>query len=511
MIESQERENADPLRLITRYDYDTFGNREGTETEDAAGTIRREWSRHWGPDAIVPTYFERADAFQSIRHSLTPSRITGEPVLIMKPLGVYTRRVYDSFGRLVREEQPDGGVLEVDRGRLLSPPIFAYEERTHTHPGSGAVLSPAERTFTDRLGRVVGRVRTLADGTPSYRSKAYDGLGRDVFTSVATTPAGQISSLDGWVTQFDQLGRPIAKRGPEDPSFGTQAANYRYDVERDPTGRIAHTVIERTTPRGYRDTERKNLLGQLASKTDFSGGTLVFEHFADGGLKRVTKHGEEWQWERDPYGWVHTFADPDAGVEHRNYNSWGQVTEVATADGNITTRTYDQLGRMWSEEQSASGRVSTWYWDGELVWRSEHNDRNESVVTYFEYDDLHRTTGTSTHVRGEVLEHHYLYDHTGRLHTHIYPEAKDGSLFATTFDYSNGTLAGVYDSITGDPYWLLGRVQNGGGQDLTGAQDAYGRTIRSALGNGIETTLNYTAWGTVQNIEAHGPLGPVHD
>ncbi|MEO0814533.1 MAG: hypothetical protein AAFY60_16860, partial [Myxococcota bacterium] len=53
--------------------------------------------------------------------------------------------------------------------------------------------------------------------------------------------------------------------------------------------------------------------------------------------------------------------------------------------------------------------------------------------------------------------------------------------------------------------------QNGGGQDLTGAQDAYGRTIRSALGNGIETTLNYTAWGTVQNIEAHGPLGPVHD
>ena len=393
-----------PARVTTTNTYDYYGNllsvSQPLYTSATAFTNR------------VATYLRATTAH--------PQDVTG----VVDPLGNTTTNTYDVVGNLVSSSSPQG------------------RKTTHTYDAIGREL-----TSVAPKGNVTGA--TAAQFTTTY---AYDGAGRVLSTSVATTGA---------------------------PLVGSQTY--------DPDGR----VLTQTDALNRVTTSTYDLAGEPILVTRPDGSTQASTYWPDGALKtQVDGDNNTTSYAEDALGRRSTVTDALGRTTSYTYDATGAVLTVTDPQGHVTTNGYDTAGEL----------TSTTYSDGVTPAASRTYDGaglEASLVdgtgtTTFAYDSLGRLT--SQVAPGGTVK--YGYNLRGQVTTLTYPNNKvvtrayeaDGALTSST-DWSNKKTTFTYDQ---NEAWTGGTAANS--VTTTIGYDNPGRVISTTFKKGTTTlgSLVYT-------------------
>ncbi|WP_410793398.1 DUF6531 domain-containing protein [Kribbella sp. C-35] len=312
------------------------------------------------------------------------------------------------------------------------------------------------------IGRVSGRVRTVANGR---RSLSYD-----------YNSSGQIAS--------------VRLSGP-----GVAPRTVRYEYA---DGRLVGV----TSPGGIR-TRYEYTEGRLTSETvgDAAKPAYVTEYDADGRVVAQTdaKGGRStWSWETEGIRGTSTMTDPTGGKWINEYErNWlirqtdptgATATFHYDADGNLI-RVFDSLGHGARHKYDALGRVVASTDAVGAVSRRTYNARNDVVATV---DPLGRRTTYTYDARGNLTSTAYAgrtssvsYDTRG-----LVTASRDALGRVVQYAYSaDGDLV----SIT-DPLRQVTRFEN----------DGWGRPIKAISPRGAVSTVTYN--DDDQPLSQHGPL-----
>ncbi|MCF0064084.1 FG-GAP-like repeat-containing protein [Dyadobacter chenwenxiniae] len=308
-----------------------------------------------------------------------------------------------------------------------------------------------------------------------------------------------------------------------------------------------------TTALGY------NALGQLNSKTDFSGlpksVLTTFEYYPLGNLKKtiVTPSGLAARSSSAIYdikGRYATFTTNELNqTTSATYDTkWGKPLSVTGIDGLITTFEYDAFARDKKTTYPEGFDVTQTYgWDmsGNAIWYSKTTHPGKPDVKSW-YDLLGRQIKTETEgFQGQTITQETTYDARGNLYTstnpykngeavmtsaneydaynRIFHICSDGPFGATNVGYAyaggklttvtttpNGTSSKVTDasgqvtSATDDGGTLdytyyshggLKAVSNGAAELSSSVYDAYGKQTSLTDLNAGTTTYDYNALG----------------
>ena len=373
---SEEIANCDgPKAVASRYLRDKFGNIL-TKTTSASGELTQTTSIAY--DDLGRSVLSTVDPIGHValrRNSFT----NGLPRSTTDANGLTTTIDYDTFGRLLRQTNPDGvaGATELIRDRASLPkwngsddiaarlPVtFSYAVKTQV----GSL--PPTWTLYDRKGR---SVRTVSDGfTPDaasaryiFKDVEYDLMGNVTRSSLPHEPKSPVF----WnLSKYDALNRVCASTAPNGlrtetlytglPEGGAQvivAVDPRKQVAEPDPGNPSQPLLScgRVLPEGvYRSggldrhtTSRINMRKLLVEATDASG-SVKYEYDAGGRITRmVGPTGAITTNVYDELGNKIRVADPDLGTWNYRYDAFGRVAGQIDAKGQISTMEYDVAGR----------------------------------------------------------------------------------------------------------------------------------------------------------------------
>ena len=191
--------------------------------------------------------------------------------------------------------------------------------------------------------------------------------------------------------------------------------------------------------------------------------------------------------------------DADLGTWTYGHNGFGELVSQTDAKQQITTMTYDELGRM-TTKTDATG-TAEWVYDiasgagiGKLAAMVSASDSKLSAPCtvpnttqtdgnragrWFTYDGFGNVQEVTECTDGETFVTSYDYDQLGRQKQVTYPEVNDGSRFAVEYHYTSlGFLQYVADGTDHKPYWVA-----------TGSDES-GQISGEQTRNGVRTDLN---------------------
>ncbi len=354
--------------------------------------------------------------------------LDGQPTTAVRPSGTSTAVTYDAKGRVATVTDPEDATTTYaydDADRILSVTADDTTSTSYTYTPAGRLA-----TLTDPAGIVttyaydtLGRLSTVTDPAANATTIAYNDDGERVsvtspeglVTGFAYDPAGRVTKVtdptgeDTTVTYTDR--GEIAT--VVDPTGGT--TSYTYDG----VGRIA-TV---TNPNGDTVTDGYDKVGNRTTRTDDQGKV------------------EEWIYD-DDNRLVASIDQLDLQTSY-SYDADGRLETVTAPSGVTVTMTYTADGQVAT--QTATDGVDT------SVRTFAYNDRGQPASidedgneTTFTYDDVGRLTRRRD---PDGDKHYYTYDSAGRLET-----IKDPTGGITTYGYDNrgllSTVAGEIGTTT---------------------------------------------------------------
>jgi YD repeat-containing protein len=370
---------------------------------------------------------------------------------VVSPELAQTNNTYDEAGRLARATGPArtieryGQAPQTGVRPVVTYGYNAFGDQTVVEDPAGrqTIASLDERGFPET---VTLPSYTVPGGTPVTRTitAEHDDAGR---VTAQTDPLGRTTALT-----YNTLGLPVAQT---DPAAGNDAAGvwrYVYDdagrqlEQRDPTGAVARQRwddLGRVT--GVEEVVRQPALGSyVTGNTVGDAGQTLRSHTAEG------------------------------VVSTASYDLAGRLTSRADADGNATLYGYDGLSRL----------VSVTVPDGRRV--EQHHDLLGNTTGHLFYSAADALLGQTA----------YTYDKEGRLLTEASPRGVAGG-YATGYQYD---AAGQLTQRT---------TPVASGQSIleTWGYDALGEATRYTDGRNNTTSQNYNALGLPEDaIEpAAGP------
>lgn len=352
----------------------------------------------------------------------------------------------------------------------------------------------------------------------------YDGAGRATRVS---DPQGRVVTrsynANGWVTAYDSERRLVEG----------QIVTENHILGYDPMGRIT----SKQNPAGSTAVATRNVRGQLAAATDYSGRTTSYGYDPNGGLTSVGRgSAAEWtRWRRDRK--VDALSDADgvtvqyesyqdlllgrgeanggtlqnwfdgtgkltlqnkaSGASRMwNYDNAGRVTAVVDGQGRSTQRFYDVMGRLTGFGSSSSSYRYGIAGEMENVVHADRTGRNNSF-------DAFGNLTSSQDENGRVTN--YQYDAMNRLGF-----AQDASGQYTTFSYDTaGNLTSMNPQSGGATYWGYDFAGNrtseyGSTGTRTWAYDGAGRKTSSVDVDLTSHGWQYDAAGFLTQRTANG-------
>ncbi|WP_300754620.1 RHS repeat-associated core domain-containing protein [Janthinobacterium sp.] len=484
LLTSETVEPDNPALCVkTTYEYDAFGNKKVSRTENCAGAtgdalfLARGSSGTFAAQAVTVggvNISVPAGAFpgtasnakgQSESRSFDPR--FGSTVRLVGPNQLTTNWQVDDFGRPVRELLADGTssltayciLASLDRDTSSNSAActsleFAAGEQpaeaasmTHSEPRdvNGNKSGSFTRTYLDRAGRAIRSVTEAFDGASQAGGRSrlvvqdteYNQYG---VVAVATQPyfldteasvaGGAAKSYGMTTTTYDALGRPVAVyvRDPKG-SQGTVQFGSRGSFQAAVT-RISYTGLKvlTTDDLGQSKLEEKNVDGKLVRVTNALGAQIAYQHDAFGNLletKDAMQNSIKLSY--DIRGRKVEMHDPDIGWWQYGYNAAGEmVWQQSPNQRKLAQKTrmqYDVLGRMTA--RSEAEYESNWVYDnctngiGKLCVSSTSN----GISRKFVYDAKGRPVSTRTTVsNGPGFATATSYDSvTGRPASQTYP------------------------------------------------------------------------------------------
>jgi YD repeat-containing protein len=508
------------IRLDTAYDYDGFGNVITTTTcasdfdsctageSNPGDTSKPEHPafrtttisykpKDFAPGSGAPTaslsYSEEGrfpvkttNATGQVEYSVYNPEL-GVLIQSTGPNGIHTCYTYDDFGWKTSETARCGSEVPLmtttDRFWTGSSDSDWAKLVTVTRRPSKTLAPSHDATwvYTDGLGRTVETLGRSLEGGFTETQTEYNSLGQTKRTSKPHFPG---DTTIYWSTPvYDTLERVSdvtqdlgAIDGTSTDGSSTGASSGKKTIYAGMSTSTSTIVNGQTQTR----TEQKNVLGKVSSVIDANGIQISYTYDAEGNLTDTNKDdqsGNTLHIDYDARGRKWKSNDPDLGKWTYAYNGFGDLLTQTDAKGQITTLTYDVLGRMITKTGAAG--TATWVYDvasvagiGKLAAVIGAPDQNldkpctapslvpttvptsgNRAMRWMAYNALGELVESSECTDGDTFTTQYDYDITGRQSAIRYPEVQ-GSRFSVKYNYTSlGFLQSISDAADEKIYW----------------------------------------------------------
>jgi RHS repeat-associated protein len=401
--------------------------------------------------------------------------------------GNVTSYTYDALGRPIETRLADGTVQTLAYLDRGNPAL----QRVRKTLSDGTTDGLWTEVYEDGLGREYKRVK---EGGLTEETLYSDGSQRVWKKSLAY---GTGETPRYIVFGFDGLGRLRTATNPDGTSgqriYGNGSVRSIDETGREKvvwTDAYGQTSsVQEKVGSGYQTTSyRYDLLGNLVRVTD-----------AQGNLTTVT-------W--DSLGRKLTGCDPDTGCTSYTYDAAGHILSTRDAKGQTSSFTYDALGRRLTKTL-ADGRQVRWYYD-----EAGHGAGKGVLTSVTElsgsesrsYDAAGRVSSVTKCVSGVCYTLAYGYDAAGRLARVTYP---DGEIVTYGYD-AQGRVRSVGGYVSALTYnarsqLLTASYANGTTSSYTYAdarQWLTGVTVASSAGTLYQASYGYDAGGRVASMSS---------
>ncbi len=427
--------------------------------------------------------------------------------------GQITSYTYDPFGRTVQTDSPNGGQTMVTYFDNVMPRYTLTEIKEDS---AGNTIDSYR--YFDGLNRKVQTVTFSEAGKTIISKRFYDEMGRMHFVEgpffatdhayPQTTPPDSPWSL----TVFDDRGRPISIDSP-DGQHGTINTFISYSG-------LATTT---TDPDNASKTELKDYLGRVVQVTEHAdqGDNYIttYNYNAAGDLLDVTDHhGNLTTISYDTLGRKTGMSDPDMGVWSYAYDPNSNLISQTDAKNQTITFGYDNLNRLVSKTYSTSDPNVTFSYDNLSIsngrGRLYQTTNGQVTDTIDGYDALGNVLSNTRTLSGAPQSYttQTSYDLSGKPVTLTYPDN-----FNVTNNYIPGT--GLVYSVVGSdgvtyaqmsnytPQGKIGRIDHGNYTYTQHTYDSASERLISIISTRTGPTENiqersylYTAAGDIAEI-----------
>ncbi|MFZ4581241.1 MAG: SpvB/TcaC N-terminal domain-containing protein [Paludibacter sp.] len=391
--------------------------------------------------------------------------------------GFVTEYVYEEFGRLDKEKQPNGE--EISYKTEWTNSYGATYKKTAT----STKITNTGTSYFDKLGREIRTEQSGWKGKTMVASKEYNTKGQ---VEKATLP--HYTDETGLYTEYeynDILGRVTKEKV--------------FDGKQTLTTQYAYTTTSTTiTPPDatQKKTETRDKHGLVVERTD-AGGTISYTYNAAGQPLTINSNGSKTVIEYDDYGNQKTLKDPNAGNISFTYYAGGLLKTQSNAKGDITEMVYDDYGRIDTKtitEKSTTKKTETkhsYVLTGNGLGQIATIELKENEQTVhkqtFGYNDNHQPETITDEYDNQTVVFSNTYDALWRPLTSTSPSG-----LTTTNDYNE--YGDLYKISAGTKTLWEGNEQNSKGQ-----------FTNYTLGNGLTTTRTYSDRGEVESIRTYLP------
>lgn len=456
-------------QIATTFGFDGFGNINAVTFAPIAGTPRTNtisWSTYAGrfPNSVTQpvtssvshTTLAAWDAARGVRTSVT------------EPNGLQTQWQYDPFGRLTREQRPDGtrtvyalSSCDTSNSYCGSPTLRSSLVATVRDPGD--IVLRTDTLFRDLLDRPQKTLELLLAANYSEVLHTYDHFGR-LSTQSFPVAAGSASPVTTYT--YDLIGRVTRVRRPTSAS---DATNHDTRIEYSGLTLARIDALNQTT------TQRVNAVGLAAQVIDAANSDTDYEYDAFGRLLKTRDvAGNEIVLTYNLRGMKMTSVDPDMGSWQYDYFASGELKSQTNAKAQTVTFAYDYLSRPLTRVELEG--TTTWTWGTNPANRSFGLLTDISAPGYAEtytYDNFGKLSNRRI-VSDATYNYDYTYDaETGSLATVEYPTSTTSPRLKVQYVYQNGLVRQVRDANTATVYWQANSV------------NPLGQVTNETLGNGV--------------------------
>lgn len=505
-------------KLETDYTLDDFGNRTQTQVSGAgcssdgyatAIATRTTYATFDGVGEFMTSFTDAIGGTGHVEY-FTNDPVYGGIASHTDKNSHVTSYAYDTFGRLTTITYPDTtkkviyyfestATCSSVWGWSTCPPTPAMQVGTY-RTNIGGSISGVSAVALDSLGRAYGEVRPINTGNYSLTLRTFDAAGR---VSAVYNPFQYPGGSTGYYHSYtyDDLGRVTRDQLPG----GTHHVDYAYSG-------LTTTV---TDSLGHSTVTTRNAQGLVASVQDALSHTSGYSYDAFGNLLTASDPSGNTitnAYDTHGYGRKTDSYDPDMG--HWTYvtDVLGELKKQTDAKSQVTTLTYDALGRP--TERAESGFVSNWIYDSatygyglpqKSCTSSSSDPTCSSTITSstFTYDALSRPSTTTINVDSTNYTYTTTYNGTtGYVDTVTYPS---GFVRRDVHDV-NGNVCLIADAAGAPTCW------SAGGSTVfwvAGAQDGWGHLASETTGNLVTTTRTYDAASGLLATVRSGPSNSV--
>lgn len=455
------------LQHRTQFAYNTYGNLTTlTQSAVSGGPASRQTtfdydSHHQSP--TTETVVMTGSGESNLVVSRTWDHLLGVELTRTGVDGLTTSWQYDVFGRLTREDRPDGTHTQLAYATCGT--CFAQHSQfriTATGSDGSEMIS-----LRDRYGRAVGAQWKVATGDTARRELRLDEFGRVELESMPYLTGNPVY----WIEHgYDLIGRQVSADRPiseAQPAGALSSMQYR------------GLEVWATDAENRLTKYEHNAAGELTKVTDALNGTVQYSYHPFGELHQVTDAESRLTTiSIDARGLKTAMTEPSMGAWSYQYNVFGELASQTNALSQATTLTYDQAGRLRTRQEVEGTSTWTYYQSGTGTKGRLHTAVFQTGTQYQEshsYDALGRPTQLAMTLDGTSHLTNASYDSQGRLAELTYPTSTSGYRFKVQYQYdSSGHLSRAVNGLaTTQTLWQRVEV------------DALGRDVVAQFGNGL--------------------------
>jgi YD repeat-containing protein len=381
----------------TRMAYDAMGNI--LCTRDANGnttTLTYDSMNTFAKTTVNPLGHVVTTQYYGVDGVATDKGLFGQVKSVTDPNNQTTTSEYDAFGRKSKTTTPDGLITTATYNYGIGFTIGTQHVLTSTS-GAGLATALTSATYFDGLGRSLKKESTGPDAKIIVTEVQYDSRGAVRKKSLAYFKT--LESVTGrWATtSYDALGRVVRMDSP-DSTRGLACFADWVTVTID-----AADHRKRETKDAYGRTVRVDEYQSTTSTCDTAVGTpyatTTYQYDVQGNLLSVTDaKGNVSTMTYDTLGRKTAMHDPDMGNWSYLYDAAGNLTKQTDAKGQVLWFQYDALNRRVQKDfttQKAVGSGDVRYtYDGSTNNRKGRLQQvvDASGTVVFQYDGLGRIT-----------------------------------------------------------------------------------------------------------------------
>ena len=447
--------------------YDGFGNL-ASRSVTGVGMSARTTALNWGSRGQLPVGM--TDPL-SQSTALTWDYGLGLPTAMTDPNALIVNWVYDAFGRPTQEVRPDQTTTQWSRAACVSGcDSRTRYQLTQQEKDNAGVTQGTTIVDVDQLGRAFRSATRQPGGGMTVIAADTDKRGRVVRQYLPFWAGGAPGGY--WQFDYDTLDRLAAASLRAASGASDRAIAVRYDG-------LAVTQMD---PLGRATTGTRTAWGDLVRVTDAAGGNTQYEYDAFGRLSQVRDalNNTFGTITYNARGMKLAQTDMDLGAWTYTRDALGEIVSLRDAKSQVTTFTYDKLGRPTG--RSAPEGASSWTWGASSVMRNVGRLAGLAAPGYSEtlaYDAYGRPA-TRTITSDASYRYDYAYNGLGLLDSLTYPVTGSGSRFKVGYEYESGQLVRIKDAnAAATSFWRLN------------TQDAAGNVIDETLGAAIRVITGF--------------------